>query len=229
MTKTKVIEYIEVEIVEKNKKDASIGHVGLLSHFNSETKSLRINYAHGSSTLWVSLRNYNIVSISISVKDELSTYMFKNTDQDQTNALVILKNNFKRLMTIGIANSAGYIHIDRYLNVPDDYKKAISNIREKSQKQFNSTTGSPFVDTNNKTNNTTYKPKVVKRGPFFSQRKNLPTDELIATMRKKVDKVIAGTYKVVIPTELDETVDDDNYSDKVSAEEVLQELDYYYG
>jgi len=159
-----------------------------------------------NATNVLSLKYYNLMTIEIREGDYKNfTYLTCETI-DQEKGLEIVEEVYKRLTDakMGVANDPTIIDIDKYTEVPADYKdgtplnSSTATTGSASGVGSFATPGTRYQAGNNYTKQTTVKPDPTPSAIKRTKNKK-PSKALLDTMFEKVQQIREGVFEAALP------------------------------
>lgn len=236
---TKIIKkYVRVEMIrqEKDKFDVISGlFIGiihrnkdifiLLSGVDNTTNVLNLDFY---SIMSIEVLESTLESLKTAVDDKKYLTVFTHKINDQSKAIDSIEEIFSSLLLADMAlkNDAGIIDISKYIDVPNQYKNVNTVSATKSGNISDTATKTMYPTTKHQNNNTSFSvykkveskttpaPKLFKRGKTDKK----PTKVELTTLIKKLDLILNGDFKPILPdtTKMDEqedTTKDIDYAD----------------
>ncbi|MBV5346781.1 hypothetical protein JZU46_00965 [bacterium] len=213
------IDYIEVGIY--NKKDES---VGLLSSLDTIGNSIMIVPKAIADAAFLNLTHFTITFVRTAYERKHEEYFFTESVEDQKEAVSVLKSLIEILKEGKRCTASGYIHVDTYMRVPNDYihtRVAKCCVTAPATSVVGGRTNLYGCNVPNGTNpggtgtTTVHKPYVAPSKLVFIKRSSvLPKKAELKALEKLIN---SGEYGVILPdtTALDEEVKTETNSNPI--------------
>lgn len=210
------IKYVAVEIVPRNSFDAKAVECGAFMGIATHTEEFGQNKGTVTTFLTVLLSNtkvsmfnlveYNILSIKAMVGDNEYHIIATKSEEDQAEALTILKNvlkgmsDAKRLLENDPKGE--FIDVDTYTDMPEDILTGNyfgDNKTSTTQQATNKRVYGAGGTTSTTQTHTTHQPPEPPKVLNFRRKGKLPTPDTLAKMREMVVALGNGTLKPLVP------------------------------